>query len=245
MVVQGNLLKEPRKERWLHVDWTTKISCSEKWWDNSECISVDGISHLLRHFRQVLTFEKSSEHRNLSVGVVGSTLIKILWIEDGQNSMPPKWLSYPEFLLGPNQATTDARNLCHLNNSRSANCEWKKVHCKSAQTIFALNVKYWDCRLFVSETFFYAKNENKKACFCLFSWMLRTGISSFATENAIKSLLNRVFLLLHGMLKFQVIINGDNLIVSLKSCLLIWDHGIIGKLSFLWEWLLMLPAPKG
>ena len=39
------------------------------------CRSVDGISHLLRHFRQVLTSKKSNEHRNLSVGVGGSTLI--------------------------------------------------------------------------------------------------------------------------------------------------------------------------
>ena len=79
------------------------------------CRSVDGISHLLRHFRQVLTFKKSSEQRNLSVGVGGSTLIKNLWIEDRQNFMPPKWLNYPEFISGPNMATIDARNLFHLN----------------------------------------------------------------------------------------------------------------------------------
>ena len=48
------------------------------------CRSVDGFSHLLRHFRQVLTSKISSEHRNLSVGVGGSTLLKNLWIKDGR-----------------------------------------------------------------------------------------------------------------------------------------------------------------
>ena len=42
------------------------------------CRSVDGFSHLLRHFRQVLIAKKCSGHRNLSVGVSGTTLEKFL-----------------------------------------------------------------------------------------------------------------------------------------------------------------------
>ena len=143
------------------------------------CRSVDGISHLLRHFRWVLTSTESSEHKNLSVGVGVLTAIKILWIEDRQKSMPPKWLNYPEFLSAPNKAITDARNLFHLNCCSSTNCGWKKVHCKSTQTICI--EQYCDCRLFFLKHFFYPKNEDKIACFCLFSWTLRTSISSFAT----------------------------------------------------------------
>ena len=130
MVGWDNLLKEPRRESWIHADWTAKISCSEKWRDSSEIISLLFCGWNLTPTS--FDFEKLSEHRNLSVGVGGSTLLKNLWIKDGQNSMQPKWLNYPEFLSGPNLATTDARNLCHLNNCRSANWGWKKIHCKSA-----------------------------------------------------------------------------------------------------------------
>ena len=119
------------------------------------CRSVDGISHLLRHFRQVLTSKKASEHRNLSVGLSGSTLIKNLWIKDGQNSMPRKCLNYPEFLSAAKKATTDSWNLFHLIGCRSANCGWKTVRCNSAQNIC---IKHCcDCSLFVSETFFLCK----------------------------------------------------------------------------------------
>jgi len=125
--------------------------------------SVDGFSHLRRHFRQVLTSKISSEHRNLSVGVGGSTLIKNLWIKDGQNSMPPKWLNYPEFLSAPNKATTNARNLFHLYGCRSANCGWKIVRCKSAQSV--CNKNYCDCKRFVSETFFQRKKRRQNSLF--------------------------------------------------------------------------------
>ena len=160
------------------------------------CRSVDEISHLLRHIRRVVTSKKCSENRNLSVGVGGSTLLKTVWIEDGQNSMPPKWLNYPEFLSGPNTAITDARNLLHLNGCRSSNCRWKKVRFKSKQTI--CTKFYCDCSLLFSKHFFHAKNKDKITCFCLFSWMFRTGIFSFAIENIKKFLQNRVSLLLYG-----------------------------------------------
>ena len=119
------------------------------------CCSVDRISRLLRNFRWILTSEKSSEHKNLSVGVGGLTLKKYLWIEDGQNSMPPKWLNYPEFVSGPNKATTDAQNLFYLNGRRSTKCRWIKVCCKSTQTIYIKH--YCDCWLYVSETFLKAE----------------------------------------------------------------------------------------
>ena len=48
--------------------------------------------------------------------------------------------------------------------------------------LFALNIIVIVDFLFLKH-FFYAKNEDKIACFCLFSWTLRTGISSFAKEN--------------------------------------------------------------
>ena len=119
------------------------------------CHSADGLLQLVRHFRQVLTSKKPSEHRNLSVGVGGSILIKNLWIKDGQNSMPRKCLNYPEFLSAAKKATTDSWNLFHLIGCRSANCGWKTVRCNSAQNIC---IKHCcDCRLFVSETFFLCK----------------------------------------------------------------------------------------
>ena len=31
MMAWGNLLKEPRRERWIHADWIAKISCNKKW----------------------------------------------------------------------------------------------------------------------------------------------------------------------------------------------------------------------
>ena len=83
------------------------------------CRSVDVISHLLRHFRQVLTIEKSSEYRNLSVGVAGSTLLKILWIGRWAEHHAAEMVELPRIPIVPNQATTDARNLCHWNN-----CSW-------------------------------------------------------------------------------------------------------------------------
>ena len=143
--------------------WTAKLSCSETWQANSEISSLPfcgWFSHLLRHFRQVLTSKKASEHRNLSVGLSGSTLIKNLWIKDGQNSMPPKWLNY---LSGPNKATTDARNLFHLYGCRSANCGWKIVRCKLAQSVCIKN--YCDCKLFVSEIFFQCKKRRQNSLF--------------------------------------------------------------------------------
>ena len=115
---------------------------------------------------------------------------------DGQNSMPPKWLNYPEILSGPNKATTDARNLFHLNGCRSTNFGWKKF-VANQHKLFALNIIVLVDFLFLKH-FFYA-NEDKIACFCLFSWTLRTVISSFATENIIKFLPNWVFLLLYWM----------------------------------------------
>ena len=75
--------------------------------------------------------------------------------------------------------------------------------------LFALNIIVIIDFLFPKH-FFYAKNKDKIACFCLFSCTSRTGIFSFATENITKFLLNRVFLLLYWMLKFQVIINSGN-----------------------------------
>ena len=69
------------------------------------CHSVDRILHLLRHFRQVLTSRKPSEHRNLSVGVGGSKLIKEIYELKMEELHTPKWLNYPEFQSGPNQAT--------------------------------------------------------------------------------------------------------------------------------------------
>ena len=75
-----------------------------------------------------------------------------------------KMVNYPEFLSGPNETTTDAWNLCHLNNCRLATCEWKKICCKSAQ---AICIKHYncDCRVFVSETFFYAKKQRQNTLF--------------------------------------------------------------------------------
>ena len=68
-------------------------------------------------------------------------------------------IELPRIAIGPKPATTDARNLCHLNNCRSANCGWKKVRCKSAQ---AICIKHcWDCRLFVSETYFLCKKRRQ------------------------------------------------------------------------------------
>ena len=70
MVDRGNLLKEERGEFTLIEPLNYHV---EK---NGGTIvkllryrSVDGISYLIRHFRQVLTSKKSSEHRNLSVDV--------------------------------------------------------------------------------------------------------------------------------------------------------------------------------
>ena len=117
--------------------------------------SVDGISHLLRHFRQVLSFEKSSEHRNLSVGVGGSTLLNYAmnwrWAELHAADM----FELPRIPIGPKPGNHWCTKLVHLNNGRSVNWRWKKVRCKSAQTICIKH--YWDCRLFVSGTFFLCK----------------------------------------------------------------------------------------
>ena len=75
--------------------------------------------------------------------------------------------------------------------------------------LFALNIIVIADFLFLKH-FFYAKNEDQIACFGLCSLTLRTGISSFATENKTEFLPNRVFLLLYGIQKFQAIINEDN-----------------------------------
>ena len=123
--------------------------------------------------------------------------------------MPQKWLNYPEFLSGLNKATTYARNLFHSNGCNSANYGGKKVRCTQHKLLPFLKFIVIVDFLFL-EHFFYAKNKDTLACFWLFSWKLRTGISSFATGNIIEFLPNWVFLLLHGMLKFQVITNGDN-----------------------------------
>ena len=77
---------------------------------------------------------------------------------------------------------------------------------KSAKTF---DIKhYCDCRLLVSETFFffYAKKEDKIFCFWLCSLTLRTGISKFATKNITKFLANRIFLLLFN---WDVEISGN------------------------------------
>ena len=156
--VEAIFWKNPEERGEFTLYWTAKLSCSETWRANSEIISLSfcgWFSHLLRHFRQVLTSKKASEHRNLSVGLSGSTLIKNLWIKDGQNSMPRKCLNYPEFLSAAKKATTDSWNLFHLIGCRSANCGWKTVRCNSAQNIC---IKHCcDCSLFVSETFFLCK----------------------------------------------------------------------------------------
>ena len=56
----------------------------------------------------------------------------------------------------------------------------KIVCCKSARSSCIKH--YCDRRPFISETFFYAKNEDKIACFCQCCWTLKAGISRFATE---------------------------------------------------------------
>ena len=77
------------------------------------CRSVDGISHLMWHFGQVLTSKISSEHRNLSVGE----------------------LSYPDFLSCPNKAITDARNFPFLKMALDRPTTTERFLCKSAETI--------------------------------------------------------------------------------------------------------------
>ena len=81
----------------------------------------------------------------------------------------------------------------------------------SEHKLFTLNIIVIVNFLFLKH-FFYAKNEDKIACFCLFSWTLRTRAFHFSTttENAINFLPNWVFLLLHGMSKLQVVINDDS-----------------------------------
>ena len=64
--------------------------------------------------------------------------------------------------------------------------------------VFALNSIMIVDFLFLKH-FYMQKNEGKMACFCLYFWTLRTSISSFATEDIIKFLQNRVFLLLYEM----------------------------------------------
>ena len=83
-------------------------------------------------------------------------------IEARQNFMPPKWMNYPEFLSGPNKATTDVQNLLHLNGFKLANYSCKKVRCKSAQTIC---IKHCDCGLSVYETFFLCKKRGQNSLF--------------------------------------------------------------------------------
>mgnify|MGYP001795233909 CR=1 FL=1 len=121
---------------------------------------------------------------------------------------------------------TQTKQLLVNETYRLANCGWKKVPCKSVQTICILKHNC-DCRLFVSETFSYTKNEDKIAYFCLFSWTLRTAISCFAIENnEIPSKSVFFLLLLCGMLNPRQL-SMVTIIVSLMSCLLIWDRGIV------------------
>ena len=99
-------------------------------------------------------------------------------------------------------------HLCHLNNCWSANCGWKKVRCKSAQTLCVKH--YCDCWLFVSETFFYAKKRRQNSLLLPIFLDVENGHFRFCYRKRYKISPNRVFLMLHGMLKFQVIISGDN-----------------------------------
>ena len=61
---------------------STKMALQQ--WNHFSAALWMEFTHLLRHFRRVLTSKKSCEHRNLSVGIGGSSLIKTLWIEDGR-----------------------------------------------------------------------------------------------------------------------------------------------------------------
>ena len=69
--------------------------------------------------------------------------------------------------------------------------------------LFALNIIVIVDFSFLNH-FFYAKKQRQNNCFvCLCSWMLRRGISSFATENITKFFPNWVFFLLYECRNFR------------------------------------------